>query len=205
MRDGDGPRREAGLTGQERMKRVETLTFVLTAAVAGASAGLAEELSVDWKLYGFVSNDTKDPEECYYDAKGIVRGTDSHIRVWTKCLLQKDMDNIDIEKDFEGKILKNAAQKIVHYYVPPIAAIETIDVNQSMIITQYEETANISYIEPRARIFYELNCPEKMLRELSISIRANGKFGSRNEPGKWSYVAPETNGARLLKILCPLR
>jgi len=71
-----------------------------------------------------------------------------------------------------------------------------------MVITGYEETANISNIQPRARIFYELNCSDRMLRELSIYVQANGKAGSRDKPGDWSNVPPEGNGASLLKILC---
>ena len=61
---------------------------------------------------------------------------------------------------------------MVHIYVPPYAAInDNVDYNKSMEITLAEEIADLSYIQPRASIFYELNCSERMLRELSISIR----------------------------------
>jgi hypothetical protein len=49
--------------------------------------------------------------------------------------------------------------------VPPIATVETIDVNQRIVIIQHEETANIGNIQPHTNIFYELNCSERMLRE----------------------------------------
>jgi hypothetical protein len=45
-------------------------------------------------------------------------------------------------------------QKLANHYVPPITAAETIDENQSMQITEYEEIANICSIEPQAKIFY---------------------------------------------------
>jgi hypothetical protein len=182
------------------MKRVGTLACILF-AVVGAPAGLAKKgLSVDWKFYGGASLDGD--SECFYDAKGVVQGPDGHIRVWTKCLLQKDMDSIDIKKDFNGKILENTAQKIANQYVPPIATVKTIDVNQNIVITQYEETANIGNIQPHTNIFYELNCSERMLRELSIQyVRGS----SLDKPSHWKYVPPEGNGASLLKILCPLR
>jgi hypothetical protein len=163
---------------------------------------LAQALSVDWKFYGGAPVDG-DHSLCFYDAKGIVQGLQGHIRVWTKCLPQTAMDSIDIKKDFAGQILENTAQKVAHYYVPPIAALEAVDVDQAMTITQYEETADISNIQPRASIFYELNCPERMMRELSIYVQASGKSGSRDKPSDWRYVPPEGNGARLLKILCP--
>jgi hypothetical protein len=179
------------------------LVMLITVGSAPA-AGLAQALSVDWKLYGFALVDG-DSEQCFYDAKGITHEPEGHIRVWTKCLLKKDLDGIDIQKDFDGQILENTAQKVAHYYVPPIAEVQTIDAKQAVTVTLSEETANISNIRPHARIFYEFNCSERMLRALSITIQTNGKFGSSQIPGQWEYVAPETNAATLLKILCPLR
>jgi hypothetical protein len=133
---------------------------------------------------------------------GVVREPHSPLRVWTKCLPQKDVDNVDIKKDFGGKILENTAQKVARHYIPPIGAAETIDADQSMQFIEYEEVANISNIEPHAKIFYELNCSERMLRELSIFFQLNGKTRSSDKPRDWTYVPPEGNGARLLKILC---
>jgi hypothetical protein len=102
--------------------------------------------------------------------------------------------------------LENAAKKVARYYIPPIALVEeNIDFDRSIAITAYEETANIGHIQPTARIFYELNCFDRMLRELSISIERNNKSGSRDKPTDWKYVPPEGNGATLLKLLCPTR
>jgi hypothetical protein len=185
------------------MKRVGILACILFIGV-GVQAGLAQALSVDWKFYGGASV-MEDSEYCFYDAEGVAPKPDAHILVWTKCLPQKDIEAIDIEKEFDGRILKNSAEKVAHYYVPPIATIENIDVNQRMAVTQYEETANISNIQPRARILYEFNCSERMLRELSIYVQANGKIGSRDKPNDWRHIPPEGNGASLLKILCQRR
>jgi hypothetical protein len=41
------------------------------------------------------------------------------------------------------------------------------DAGPNLSIVQYEVAADKSHIQPRASIFYELNCPERMLRELS--------------------------------------
>lgn len=51
-------------------------------------------------------------------------------------------------------------------------------------------------------ILYELDCSQQMLCELSIEIDTDGKSGSKHTANEWKYVPPETNGARLLKILC---
>jgi hypothetical protein len=185
------------------MKRKGTLACVVFAAVAGIRCGLAQGLEVDWKLYGGAA--VGGENLCFYDAKGLTQLPGGHIRVWTKCLLKKDMDSIDIEKDFGGRILKETAEKVAHYYVPPIAKIQDTDANDGMAITGYEEIADISVIQPQSRIFYELNCSDRMLRELSIDLHFNGQSGSSSEPSDWKYVPPEGNGASLLKILCPLR
>jgi hypothetical protein len=185
-----------------KRKRVGTLACILFIVIAGVAAASARELDVDWKFYGGASLTDDEHNVCFYDASDIVREPDNHIRVWTKCLSQKDVDNVDIKKDFGGKILENTAEKVARHYMPPIGAAEVMDADQSMQVTEYEEVANISSIEPHARIFYELNCPERMSRELSMYFQANGKSGSRDKPSDWKYVPPEGNGARLLKILC---
>ena len=160
----------------------------------------AQTTSVDWKFYGSADG----PSHCFFDANEV-KTVERHIRVWTKCLLEKDLEGIDIEKDFDGRILKTVAQKVVRSYIPPITLVEeTIDFDKSMAITVHEETANIAPIEPQARIFYELDCGEHMIRELSISL-VGGKSGSKDTPSIWHHVFPATNGDRLLKILCSQR
>ncbi len=183
-------------------KRVGTLAFILFAVIASTSAASAGALDVDWKFYGGASLADDVYDLCFYDASGVVREPDSHLRAWTKCLPQKDVDNVDIKKDFGGTILENTAQKVARHYMPPIGAAESIDADQSVAIMWYEEVANISNIEPHAKIFYELNCSERMIRELSIFFQRNGKIDSSDKPRDWGYVPPEGNAARLLKILC---
>jgi hypothetical protein len=181
------------------MKRTAKMSVALVGAWALVMDAHGQASSVDWKMYG----STDGPSHCFFEAKGVLKIPDRHIRVWTKCLLEKDLDGIDAQKDFGGKILENAVQKIARSYVPPIALVEgNISFDQSVAITGYEETANIAPIEPQARIFYELNCSEKMIRELSISLKVGGKSGSTDKPSDWKHVAPETNSNRLLKILC---
>ena len=163
---------------------------------------LAQTLSADWKFYGTAPT-AGGYGACFYDAKGIVSRPEGHLRVWTKCLSIKDVESIDIENEFDGKILHNITQKVIESYVPPLAIVETtIDFDKAIVIIQYEETANISSIQPITRIFYEINCSEQVLRELSISVRIGDKFISYDGPGDWKFIAPETNGARMLKILC---
>jgi len=86
--------------------------------------------------------------------------------------------------------------------MPPIGLVEEIDFDHALVIAMYEEIANISDIQPQATISYEFNCPQKIVRELSIDLRVNGQGASKNTPSNWRYVPPEGNEASLQKILC---
>jgi hypothetical protein len=152
------------------MKCVATFTCILF-IVVGAQAGVAEALSVDWKYYGGASV-RGDNKFCFYDAKGVVQRPDGHIRVWTKCLPQKEMDSVDIEKDFDGKILENTAQKVARYYMPPLAAIEAIDANQAMICqpSLYVERALNSHWDKAD------SCPSSQPANAKITVEPSRSF-----------------------------
>ena len=156
---------------------------------------------VDWKLYGGASVDG--PSFCFYDANSVAHASAGYVRVWTKCLAQKDLDSFDFKSDLGIKIVDIAARKIKDGYVPPIIVIGQMDFKQIPEIVGYEEVADLGAVEPQASIFDEVNCPERMMRTLSVSMHANGQRGFKNKPGDWEYVPPEGNGATLLKILCP--
>jgi hypothetical protein len=177
---------------------IGTFIGVLT-IFAGAQIGFTQA-GIDWKLYGTAS--IEGDSACFYDAKGVVQEPEQHVRVWTKCL-PLNAAGADSEKDIEDTIAENAAQKIEGGYVPPIIVTGDMNFSQISEIVASEEIANIGHVEPQARIFYELNCSERMLRELSTQVLLKGASHSSNTPGDWKYVAPETNAARLLKFLCP--
>jgi hypothetical protein len=52
-------------------------------------------------------------EFCFYDSKGVAQGPDRHIRVWTKCASQKDLESIDIKNAFGEKFSKTPPQKLL--------------------------------------------------------------------------------------------
>lgn len=110
---------------------------------------------------------------------------------------------MNIEKDFGGAIEKGAAQKIAHYYLPPITRVQEVNTDTIITITQYEVTADVADIQPSLSIFYELDCSKRMVGELSIYLKKNGKSSDFGKPVNWQYVPPEGNMADLLKILCP--
>ena len=177
------------------------LTRVAMAIMLIASAAHAAD--VDWKLYGGAS--VAGQELCFYEANSLVHPPDGNVRVWTKCLPKQDMDAADPESGLGRKIVADAVRKIESGYVPPIVVAKGMEFDQIADIVAYEEAASLSGIKPLSTIFYELNCAQKMLRELSIRILVKGKYSSMDEPTPWKFVPPEGNGAMLLKMLCPLR
>jgi hypothetical protein len=174
-----------------------TITAVLTLFATLALA----QTDVDWKYYGrAVLNERMGKTEltCFYDENSIDHPTSGHVRVWTKCLDQNDMHSFDYHSDLGKKIIKAAAQKIVDLYVPPYAHIDGVSFETAKSIIGDEQLADLSYIQPDSRIFYEFNCPGKMYRELSISMLS----GREDRPTNWQYTSPEGNGATLNKLLC---
>src|SRR5215469_754553 len=100
---------------EERLMRI-AIASVLTLFATLASAQTA---NVDWKYYGrAVPNERAGKIEltCFYDANSIDDPTSGHVRVWTKCMDEKDMNNFDYNSDLGKKIIKAAAQKVAAYY-----------------------------------------------------------------------------------------
>jgi hypothetical protein len=166
-----------------------------------ALPALSQTSSVDWKYYGQSTADGV-TDECFFDLMGAVQGKDDHIKVWSKCLHKKDVEAVDIKKEFGGKIVEDVADKLVRGYIPPIVAVEDATSDQFVDVTTIEEIADVANIQPSARIFYELDCRGAMLRELSIEVVTGGRTLSKHSASEWKYIAPETNGLRLKKMLC---
>ena len=118
--------------------------FALAALAASAQAA-----DVDWKMYGTASIDGGGVV-CFYEGKGVVARAPSILRVWTKCLLQRDLDNIDLESELGKKIVESAARKANQGYIPPIKVVEDMDFDQAIGVIGYEETANVSNIQSHA-------------------------------------------------------
>jgi hypothetical protein len=177
---------------------VAPLVFVV------AVASMANAANVDWKMYGTATAEDQETV-CFYDASSVVRSSDERIRVWTKCLLQTDLDSAASQGELGARIVENAARKLLNGYVPPIAIVEDINFDQATVIMGYEETANIGDLRTNAQFLYELDCSDRKIRRLSIHVRIQGKDVFDEKQSDWQYTPPETNGARLLTMLCPRR
>lgn len=117
-------------------------------AFALALTASAQAADVDWKMYGTASDMGV---VCFYDAKGVV--TRPALRVWTKCLLQKDVDSVDVNSELGKKIVDSGARKLIEGYVPPIALVEDMDGDQAIGVIQHEETATSATFSLRPSSF----------------------------------------------------
>jgi hypothetical protein len=185
------------------MQKFSMVRLAKTVIVTAAGSLLVPSLAsaqgdmVDWKFYG-----TGPESRCFYDEHGITTTKNSNVRVWTKCLPQKKLDAVDVKKDFQGQILEESAQRIAKNYLPPVSRVYKFSFNQLVTITSYEVTANIASIEPVASIYYEINCEEKLMRELSLTVRLKGKSMTDEKQSEWHNIPPETNASRLLALTC---
>lgn len=176
----------------------KAIIVALALAVGFAQCANAVSAEVDWKLYGGI-----DGMRCFYEKTGIRQLPDHLVRVWTKCLRQRDLDAFDVTKAANKAVLESSAQHVAHYYVPPLALVEDATLDQVLTITMYEAVASLGRIEAQVSIYYEMNCQERMIRELSLSATLKGRSQTSDRPTAWRYVPPEGNAARLVQMLCP--
>jgi hypothetical protein len=187
------------------LKYLAVISLMMTAST---NCTVAMASDADWKYFGSLGDETS----CFFDLNGSVEAPDRHIKVWVKCLRMKDIESVDVEKDFGGKIKADALKKIRDGYIPPYSLPNGDEsrqdaekgVAQSIGIAIEEKIADVSGIKPAIRIFYELDCSNTRLRELNIAVfDPEGKIrSSKDSATEWKYVAPETTAADLQKFLC---
>lgn len=153
--------------------------------------------NVDWKMYGAV-NVGAGETMCFYDERGVAREDANTIRLWAKCLAQKEINDIHEDRPYWRAMVDLAGSRIAHNYIPPISRVEKIKPSHIATVIMYESIADVGDIEPSAQIYYEIDCRHRRSRELSITL--NGY--SSDKPRDWTYVPPESNGSQLLALVC---
>jgi hypothetical protein len=96
---------------------MKTTIITVCAILACTCAAIAED--VDWKFYGSAEN----KQQCFYDAKSVSFQSVDHMRIWTKCLNEDEMEAGASSEPDKNNIIKLAGNKIVGGYVPPIAKV----------------------------------------------------------------------------------
>jgi hypothetical protein len=57
-------------------------------------------------------------------------------------------------------------------------------------------------VSPQIQILNELDCTEKLIRTISVTITSGGKFGTSDHLTQWIHVPPESSGTILLALVC---
>jgi len=165
----------------------------------------AQSRGSEWKMYGAVNFGTAGGEQrLFFDAASVVRRNLGHVEVWTNTLSQEALDDAESSTNsLHEKIVDGAAEKKIGGYRPPLARVNELDDHTVTQIIGDETAADLAGIEPTMQILYELDCPNRLLRDLSVHLFVNGKPHTQETPSEWKHVPPEGSAANLLKILCP--
>lgn len=182
--------------------RTGFLTFALMSFVV--TAAIAQVAGVDWKFYGGNIFDGVSTF-CFYNAKDVKTNPDGNLTFWDKCSSTKQMNAIDIKKDFGGDIVHNAVGKMLGGYEPPYAKYKRMSKEQTTDVTILEEKANIAEVQPKGQAEWELNCEQRRVRFLVLKLFQDGRYKSGRGPTEWSDIPPESNAAALATMLCPAK
>jgi hypothetical protein len=180
------------------------VTLILALAYISGTA-YAQSRGSEWKMYGAVNFGPAGGEQrLFFDAASVVRRNIGHVEVWTNTLSQEALDDAEASKSsLHEKIVASAAEKKTGGYRPPLARVNEVDDDSVTQIIADETAADLAGIEPTMQILYELDCPNRLLRDLSVHLFVNGKPQTKETPSEWKHVPPEGSAANLLKILCP--
>jgi hypothetical protein len=190
------PRRTAGL-----WRWPWAAGAVLVWALAGPAP--TQSCRVDWKLFDGTAAKLG-PAICFFDASGVTRADGREVRVWTKCLAQREINAIAPTGPTGRAIAARNAQALMAGYVPPAASLYPLDNDGRMSVISYESAADLANLKPRSAIYYELNCARGTVRALPITAEAATEAGFRGAPNAFNPATPRGSGASLLQLLCGL-
>jgi hypothetical protein len=188
----------------QRIRTALGVTLMLALACISGTT-YAQSGGSDWKMYGAVNFGTAGGEQrLFFDAASVVRRNLGHVEVWTNTLSREALVDAETGKSsLHEKIVDSAAEKKIGGYRPPLARVNELDDNTATQIIADETAADLAGIEPTLQILYELDCPNRLVKDLTVHLFVNGKPQTKETPSEWKHVPPEGSAANLLKILCP--
>jgi hypothetical protein len=192
-------------TGQMEVRLImKTVALVALLALAGVSAADAQTGDTDWKQYGAADfGKNGGLLVMFFDAAGLIHRSNGHVEVWTKGLSRKAIDRaLSASSPMHKKIFDVAEHRITAMDRPLLSTIVELDKYQMADVLMNEVAANVANIDATERIMYELDCPNRMVRELSGMFVLDGKPGSQDTPQEWKHISPETAVATLFKLIC---
>lgn len=165
--------------------------FGATALLAFAGLSHADG-TADWKLYAFSA--TKPQTAMFYLSSEIVR-TPGHVQVWMKAL---DIKKLNGFNDAKSPALEKTKTLLRNDYAPPLGTVTTLTKDRVIMITAYEQLADLGTITPSLKILYEIDCSQRLTRVLSVSTPTVSSDVSLG----WEHIPPETTLETLSKLTC---
>lgn len=180
-----------------------TARLVALLALAGASA-YAQTGDPAWKQYGAADfGKNGGLLVLFFDAAGLIHRSNGNVEVWTKGLPRKAIERaLSASSPMHKKIFDVAEHRITAMDRPLLSTSVELDKYQMADVLINEVAANVANIDATERIMYELDCPNRMVRELSEMFVIDGKPGSQDTPQEWKHISPETAVATLFKLIC---
>lgn len=185
-----------------RRERIFGRLYYACVALICAAALRAQQPAADWKYYGSSKIGDDVDIELFYSKRDVKRLPSGHIEVWTKGLSETELEAARNVMDKNKALFDRVVAKFMANYQPPASKLVSLNQDQIIAMTSSEEIANDADIQPQMRVLYEMDCPGKLFRELDTFIVIGGKTESSERASEWHRVAPETNGANLLTLLC---
>ena len=84
----------------------------------------------------------------------------------------------------------------------PIARIEVLDGSVALQTIIDEELANSGTIQPIATVLLEMDCIQRMSRQLTVILAVGGEVRSGDTPQDWLYIPAEGETASLFHLFC---
>ncbi len=134
----------------------------------------------------------------FYDAAGASELPSGHMKVWTQALNSEKVNAI-FDTELPQTAVDKIAKKQLRGYMPPIVALNTVDIIVASII---EYVANENTIMPAAKILYELDCSGREYRKLDGLVRVDEKSQPEHLGSSWAPVTPDSNEDHLLAFVC---
>ena len=173
---------------------------VATLALMASTTLPAQQSNSDWRIVGATSGTTT--AYVFYDAHSIRHLPNGHLQVCLKAIPTDDAYKAAEEVSKDPVHLDAMRKKLATGYVPPVALEQQLSREEIAVAVVREEVANSASIQPIMRMLEEVDCENRVTRDVSVEAHIDGKDVSVEKKGDWHHIAPETNMSRLHLALC---
>lgn len=153
-----------------------------------------ETAGPDWAYYATI--DSAGGKQDFFFLRSDIKTTpDGHIRVWAKGLPDSELARV--------KLTEDQLQRTFGRIIAKPSSLPGITDDQKSVVAAYEVLAAVGNIAPKTRVLWELDCPNEMLRTLSMYLTNGSKHQDSNVTGQWMHSPPESTMSTLMAMVCP--